>query len=197
MTPMSYELPSGDVIHLFVVGPLGTNCYVYASGGRCLVVDPGSSGAAIASGIKELGLEVELVVATHGHHDHVCGVKALVEACHAPFAVGKKDAWRVTQAVELSSHLFGRATPDEQNAPEPDRTLAEGDVLELGAARFRVMETPGHTEGGIVLVGEGSAEGVARLPSCAPLHAWVARLSRLPCCSAVTVPAPPWRASWL
>ena len=161
MAGKSLELPSGDVIHRFVVGPLGTNCFVYASGGACMVVDPGASGAAVASAIKGLGLEVTLVVATHGHHDHVCGVRALVEECPAPFVVGKRDAWRVTQAVELSSHLFGLANDDEENAPEPSRTVVEGDVLQVGSAGFRVMETPGHTEGGIVLVGEGTAEGVA------------------------------------
>ena len=49
----------------------------------------------------------------------------------------------------------------DENAPEPDRTLAEGDVLRVGTATFTVMETPGHTPGGIVLVGGGSAEGIA------------------------------------
>ena len=53
----------------------------------------------------------------------------------------------------------GRSYDD--NAPDPDRTLAEGDVLTVGTATFTVMETPGHTPGGIVLVGGGSAEGVA------------------------------------
>ena len=161
MYSQSVELPSGDKVHLFVVGPIGTNCYAYESAGTCMVVDPGASGTAIAAAIAELGISVALVVATHGHHDHVCGVKALLEACPAPFAVGERDAWRVTQAVELSASLIGRATPEEQNAPAPDRTLAEGDVLEVGTARFRVMETPGHTEGGIVLIGEGTAEGIA------------------------------------
>ena len=164
MYSQSVELPSGDAIHLFVVGRIGTNCYAYASGDSCMVVDPGASGGQIAAELLAKGLKVKLVVATHGHHDHVCGVKALLEACPAPFLVGERDAWRVTQALEISSHAFGKmasATSEEQDAPEPDRTLAEGDVLEVGTARFRVMETPGHTEGGIVLVGEGSAEGIA------------------------------------
>ena len=164
MYTQSVDLPSGDSIHPFVVGPIETNCYAYASGGSCIVVDPGASGAAVAQAIRDLGLEVSLVVATHGHHDHVCGVKALLAEFPAPFAVGERDAWRVTQAIEISARAFGSfvaASSSEQNAPEPDRTLAEGDVLEVGTARFRVMETPGHTEGGIVLVGEGTAEGIA------------------------------------
>ena len=154
----SSEQPQ-DEIRLFVVGPIQTNCYAYVSGGECLVVDPGASGTEVAKALSDVA--VTQIVATHGHHDHVCGVRDLAEATGAPFAVSKADAWRVTQALELSSHAFGRASATEKNAPEPDALLSEGDVLSVGTARFRVMETPGHTEGGIVLVGEGSAAGLA------------------------------------
>lgn len=148
-----------DEIRLFIVGPIETNCFAYISGGDCLVVDPGAAGTQIAEALSDV--RVTQIVATHGHHDHVCGVKALVEATGASFAVSCADAWRVTQALELSSHAFGVATEGEENAPEPDVLLKEGDVIAVGTARFRVMETPGHTEGGIVLVGEGSATGLA------------------------------------
>ena len=147
-----------DQIRQFVVGPIQTNCYAYISEGECLVVDPGASGAAIAKHLQDV--HVTLVVATHRHHDHVCGIRALVEACGAPWAIGAIDAPRVTQAVELSSHLFGAASAEEANPPEPNRLLVEGDVLTVGSATFTVLETPGHTEGGITLLGGGSAEGV-------------------------------------
>ena len=147
-----------DQIRQFVVGPIQTNCYAYISEGECLVVDPGASGAAIAQHLQDV--HVTLVVATHRHHDHVCGIRALVEACGAPWAIGASDAPRATQAVELSSHLFGAASAEEANPPEPNRLLVEGDVLTVGSATFTVLETPGHTEGGITLLGGGSAEGV-------------------------------------
>ena len=148
-----------DEIRLFIVGPIETNCFAYISCGDCLVIDPGAEGAQIAEALSDV--KVTQVVATHGHHDHVCGVKALVEATGATFAVSEADAWRVTQALELSSHAFGIASEGEQNAPEPDILLNEGDIIEVGTARFRVMATPGHTEGGITLVGEGTASGLA------------------------------------
>ena len=149
-----------DEIRGFVVGSIQTNCFAYISEGECMVVDPGASGARIAMELEDV--KVTSIVATHGHHDHVCGVKALQEATGAEFLVSEKDAYRVTQALELSSRVFMMMDdPEEQNAPEPTRTLSEGDVINVGSARFRVMETPGHTEGGIVLVGEGTAEGIA------------------------------------
>lgn len=144
-----------DELRQFVVTPLQTNCYAYVSDGECLVVDPGGSGAQLATVLDDV--RVRWVVATHGHGDHVGGVAALVREMGAPYAIHAADAELARHAGETSE--VGRSY--DENAPDPDRTLAEGDVLPVGTASFTVMETPGHTPGGIVLVGGGSAEGVA------------------------------------
>lgn len=144
-----------DELRRYIVTPLQTNCYAYVSGGACLVVDPGGSGAQLATVLDDV--RVTCVAATHGHGDHVGGVAALVRATGAPFAIHAADAELARHAGEMSE--VGRRYDD--NAPDPDRTLAEGDELRVGTATFTVMETPGHTPGGIVLVGGGSAEGVA------------------------------------
>lgn len=152
-------MPSQDQIRCFVVGDIQTNCYAYVSEGSCLVVDPGASGARIANALHDV--KVTQVVATHRHHDHVGGVRALVEATGAPWAIGAIDAEEACRALELSSYDFIPTEDEIADPPEPDVRLREGDVLEVGTARFRVIETPGHTPGGIILLGEGSAEGVA------------------------------------
>ena len=144
-----------DELRRFVVTPLATNCYAYLSAGECLVVDPGGSGAEVAAHLGEV--RVACVAATHGHGDHVGGVAALCRATGAPFAIHAADAELARHAGEMSE--VGRSY--DENAPAPDRTLAEGDVLRVGTATFTVMETPGHTPGGVTLVGGGSAEGVA------------------------------------
>lgn len=144
-----------DELRQFVVTPLQTNCYAYVSEGECLVVDPGGSGAQLATVLDDV--HVVCVAVTHGHGDHVGGVAALVRETGAPYAIHAADAELARHAGEMSE--VGRRYDD--NAPDPDRTLAEGDVLRVGTATFTVMETPGHTPGGIVLVGGGTAEGVA------------------------------------
>jgi glyoxylase-like metal-dependent hydrolase (beta-lactamase superfamily II) len=148
---------AGDVVRVFVVGPIQTNCYAYVSAGEALVVDPGAAGARVAAALA--GEKVVCVAATHGHGDHVGGVAALVSATGAPFALAAADADMAEHAGDPSYSGSGIAYDDD--APVPSRLLAEGDVLSVGTARFRVMETPGHTPGGICLVGEGSAEGIA------------------------------------
>ena len=144
-----------DELLQFVVTPLQTNCYAYVSAGECLVVDPGGSGARVAEHLGDV--HVACVAATHGHGDHVGGVAALTRETGAPFAIHAADAELARHAGELSE--VGRRY--DENAPVADRLLAEGDVIEVGTATFTVMETPGHTPGGIVLVGGGSAAGVA------------------------------------
>lgn len=144
-----------DELRRYIVTPLQTNCYAYVSEGECLVVDPGGSGAQLATVLDDV--RVTCVAATHGHGDHVGGVAALVRETGAPYAIHTADAELARHAGEMSE--VGRRYDD--NAPDPDRTLAEGDVLRVGTATFTVMETPGHTPGGIVLVGGGTAEGVA------------------------------------
>lgn len=144
-----------DELRRYVVTPLQTNCYAYVSEGECLVVDPGGSGAQLATVLDDVC--VTCVAATHGHGDHVGGVAALLRETGAPYAIHASDAELARHAGELSE--VGRSYDD--NAPDPDRALSEGDVLTVGTATFTVMETPGHTPGGIVLVGGGSAEGVA------------------------------------
>jgi len=144
-----------DELCCFVVGPIQTNCYAYVSQGACMVVDPGGNGADVALSLKDV--RVELIVATHGHGDHVGGVLKLKEATGAPFAIHALDAERATRAGEVSE--IGIAYDD--GAPLPDREIREGDVLRVGTASFEVIEAPGHTPGGVVLLGGGSAEGVA------------------------------------
>lgn len=148
-------MESKDEIRAFCVGPIETNCYAYVSEGQCLVIDPGSAGAAIADELKDV--RVVGIVATHGHSDHVGGAAALKDACGAPFMICGKDAARLESGLNEGSI---DPSAGDGDAPAPDRLLGEGDILEVGSASFRVMETPGHSPGSIVLIGQGSAEGV-------------------------------------
>ena len=61
----------------------------------------------------------------------------------------------IAQSATAPGHRPGESLP-----PDPTRTLSEGDVVHVGTASFRIIETPGHSRGGICLVGQGTAEGL-------------------------------------
>lgn len=143
-----------DKILCLVVGRVYTNCYVYISNNEAIVVDPGASGLEIASLLD--GVDVKYIVATHGHGDHVGGVKALRDKTGATYCINQKDEAEAMTAGEDGP--FGFAYDD--NAPKADMYLHEHDTISVGDATFEVVETPGHTPGGICLVGRGSAEGI-------------------------------------
>lgn len=142
-------------VRCYAVGQLETNCYILEGDGACLVVDPGSSGGALARELPE-GAEVT-IVATHGHHDHVGGVAALKRASGARFLISQGDAERAQHAIELSSHVFDVSDGELEDAPPADGLLLDGDVVKIGPYSLRVIEAPGHTPGGIVLLGDGFA----------------------------------------
>jgi glyoxylase-like metal-dependent hydrolase (beta-lactamase superfamily II) len=144
------EAPNME-IRSYVVSPISTNCYVVVSDGHAMVIDPGASGKELAEELKDV--KVDLIVATHGHGDHVGGVKALKDATGALFAIGENDAERATHAGGVGN--LGIAYDDD--APMADILLSEGDTVSVGDVSFDVLDTPGHTEGGIVLLGNGVA----------------------------------------
>lgn len=140
----------------FVVGPLETNCYAVVADGKAMVVDPGYAGDVIAKHLSDV--QVELIVCTHGHFDHVGGVAALKEATGAQFAMADADIY-MAMSVNENAWKF-RVAPDH-DAPYPDTVLKEGDTVGVSCCNFKVIAAPGHSPGGIVLLGQDCAEGIA------------------------------------
>ena len=127
------------------VGPIGTNCYLLKDGdsGRCAVVDPGDEGARIAALCERQGLTPCAVFLTHGHWDHVGGVAALLERWPG-----------LPVYLHAADRLGGGGDPhyqyDGQGAGQ--RTYDEGDEIPFGTERIRVLHTPGHSPGSVVLL---------------------------------------------
>ena len=66
-------------IHTLTLGAYGTNCYIVhdSASKACCVIDPGYTPEKVLSEVKALGLTVEAILLTHGHFDHVGGVKEI------------------------------------------------------------------------------------------------------------------------
>jgi hydroxyacylglutathione hydrolase len=142
-------------VESLVLGELDTNCWLVSdgSGGPLVVIDPAGDAPGLLAAIGRR--PVALVVLTHGHFDHLGAAAAVLDATHAPLAVHRLDADAVSDARANGAAAFGF----DSVAPEPDRLLEAGDVLEAGRVRLEVLHTPGHTPGGISLLCRAPADG--------------------------------------
>jgi len=144
------------IIDRLAVGPFATNCYIVGSeeSRQGIIIDPGDDAAAILGRVADLGLDIKMLVLTHGHIDHVGALKAVKEATGAEMAIHADDAksLRGLRGVLQSIIVPGLFYP---LPPPPERLLRDGDSLDVGGLHFEVLHTPGHTPGGICLLGEG------------------------------------------
>lgn len=133
------------------VGPLETNCYVaYDEDTKeAIVIDPGDDGDRILKLIRTHELKVKHVVNTHGHYDHV-GADLFVSSRYmAPVHIHQAD--RPMAFPQMSRYR----DEDLSDIDHHFELLDEGDVVEAGSIRLKVLNTPGHTEGCICLYTEG------------------------------------------
>ena len=122
-------------IQTLPLGQLQTNCYILQGDGGVLVIDPGAQPERVLQCLGDRKLEAILL--THGHFDHVGGVKELVA----------ETGCRVFLCEEELS--LPRAMTDGELYYTD--TYADGDCLTLAGLTFTVLHTPGHTPGSVCL----------------------------------------------
>ena len=126
------------IVKRFTVGWLSTNCYVVGceETKEAVLIDPGIENEReteeILNFIKKASLQIKYIINTHGHSDHIAGNAIMKKATGAPILIHESDAVQV----------------------HADRKLRDGDVLHVGSLKLVVLHTPGHTKGGISLLGD-------------------------------------------
>jgi glyoxylase-like metal-dependent hydrolase (beta-lactamase superfamily II) len=134
--------------------PFGTNCYIVASDQtrHGMVIDPAGDASRILSNIDELGLRVGLIVVTHTHPDHIGALRQVKDSTGASFALHAAEA-EIIRRYDFSQ--FSDLGFDFKAPPPPDRLLQDGDSITIGDLSFQILHTPGHSPGGICIVGYG------------------------------------------
>jgi len=147
-----------EIEHL-VVGQLQTNCYLVScpKTKETVIIDPGDDGDFISRKILDLKLKPKLILATHGHFDHLLAVMELKLAFNIPFLMHKDDLFLLKRAKRTAEHFLGfEGWPElAEKPPQVDRYLKEGDVVTFGEEKLKVIETPGHTPGGVCFFDKG------------------------------------------
>lgn len=139
----------------FAVGPLQANAYlaICEETGRCAIIDPGAEPDRLLAAAQQEGAELEAILLTHAHLDHVGGVAGVQRDTGAPVYLHPLDRELYTAAPQ-QARSFGL---EMETPPLPDREFADGDSLSVGQAALEVRHTPGHSPGHVTLVGRGFA----------------------------------------
>ncbi|UCF04049.1 MAG: MBL fold metallo-hydrolase [bacterium] len=135
------------IVKGLVVGPVAANCYIIGDeeSREGAIIDPGDNAGKILEVVKETGLEIRFIIATHGHFDHNAGVTELKRKLDADFLLHRDDLMLV-QRSKRSAMNWGIVI---EQVPDPDGYIDDGDILKVGQLELKIVHTPGHSPGGI------------------------------------------------
>ncbi len=143
-------------VKMFTVGMYSANCYILHCEDtlEAVVVDPGFDNPQeveeTISYVKENGLKMKFIINTHGHPDHSCGNQIVKDRFQVPICIHVDDAYMLGESGRETARYFGY----DCISPAADVLLHEGDYVKCGDVTLRVVHTPGHSFGSIVLLGE-------------------------------------------
>ena len=140
------------ILETLALGPFQANCYLVgdSESHQALVIDPGAEIEKIWDKVSRHNLQVEQIVLTHAHGDHLGAVSELLERTAAELLLHKDDHPLLVDPGQNGSANYGY--PISINSPV--HFLDEGDLVECGQIKLKVLHTPGHTPGGICLYGD-------------------------------------------
>lgn len=125
-------------VHTLPLGSYQTNTYILQNENHCVIIDPGYEPDMILAFLQAHGLTADAILLTHGHFDHVGGVRQLAADLECPVYIHEADLSlppQLTAGMLYYTDLY-----------------TEGDQLLLAGLSIRVMHTPGHTPGSVCLL---------------------------------------------
>ncbi len=142
-------------VQIVPVTPFQQNCSIIrAPSGKAAVVDPGGEPEKILQAAAQMDAVIEQIWLTHGHLDHAGGAEAIKRKTNAPI-IGphQEDTFWLD---EIADHWARYGHPGMGENCVPDTWLNDGDTLKLDDLEFKVVTTPGHTPGHVVIYHEAA-----------------------------------------
>jgi hydroxyacylglutathione hydrolase len=114
--------------------------------GEGLVIDPAANVEGIISTARKNNISIKYIVNTHGHVDHIAGNTEMKNKTGAQIVIHEDDADMLVSTPAMIFRMFGA-----QQSPPADLTVRDGDHISAGKISLKVIHTPGHSPGGMVL----------------------------------------------
>jgi hydroxyacylglutathione hydrolase len=148
-------------VRMFTVGPVQENAYIATpsrASGRAVMIDPGEEPERLLAAAQALGVEIEAILITHCHFDHIGAVAPVARATGAPVYCPEFERPLLSEIMNWVPPGFG---PFE--SWEPEHTVKGGERLTLAGFEIEVVFTPGHSPGHVTYaltpIGEIKNEG--------------------------------------
>lgn len=137
------------IVERIPAGRYAVNCYIVGDEAtkKAAVIDPGGDVDDILQVLENNDLELEYIILTHAHGDHIGGVEELKEKTGVPIYLHQDDLYMLKDSRANQSAALG-GPPVETDA---DKFIEDGDILELGELKLNIIHTPGHTKGGVCI----------------------------------------------
>ncbi len=132
-------------VHTLALGDYQTNCYIlhHKDANTCAIIDPGYDAKTVLATVARLGLDLDAILLTHGHFDHVGAVKKIVETTGCKLWMSQSD-WS-QKKNPMTAYFYPIANCDFTEV----QFCEDGEVIHAGGLSFTTIATPGHTWGSV------------------------------------------------
>lgn len=145
---------SAPDVRAFTVGPVQENSYIVradSQSSRAVIVDPGEEAERLLAAAEALGVEIEAILITHCHFDHIGAVAPIAQVTGAPVYCPAIERPVLADVMSWVPPGFG---PFESH--EAEHTVGGGERLSLAGMDFDVIFTPGHSPGHVTYAVPGA-----------------------------------------
>lgn len=136
------------MVKKLIAGPMMVNCYIVhdTMSKKGTIIDPAGNFDKARKYIEQNSLDIEYILLTHGHYDHITALKKFKDYTGADILIHQRDRQMLTDP-EKNLSLISYKRPVVQ--VDADGIVEDGDIIKVGNLDIKTIHTPGHSSGSV------------------------------------------------